>query len=368
MQPVRELSESAVARARLHSLLLAGYQPSSFDQIATWFGAMQAQDAASGKWSLGVRLAGAQETDVDEAFERAEVVRTWPMRGTIHIVPARDVRWMLELTGIRALNASVARRRQLGLDVSEAERGSAVLEAALRETDRLTRTDCLAALQQAGIATDGQRGYHLLGYAAQTGVICLGPNQGSEQTFALIDTWAPSQVQFERSEALTELTFRFFRSHGPANMRDFAGWSGLTLTDVKAGVASNVGRLVPGSFRGGEVWLTKELDERMDGIGRTRSAAVALPGFDEFILGYKDRSVQLGPDDFEQVVPGGNGVFRPTLCIDGRAVGTWTRSIKRTEVVIEFVPFRPLSPQHMARASTAFDAYGQYLGRAVRLG
>jgi hypothetical protein len=368
MQLMRELSEAVVARARMSSLLLEGRGQATCVQVATWFGAMQAQDLASGKWSLGVRITDALESDVDAAFARAEVVRTWPMRGTLHVVPARDVRWMLELTGIRALNGSLARRRQLGLDDADAERACTVLENSLRAEGRLGRADCLAELRRAGIPTDGQRGYHLLGYAAHTGVICLGPPEGKEQAFVLLDAWAPDQVHLNRSDALTELAHRYFRSHGPATMRDFAGWSGLTLTDARAGVASNDGRLVARPFRGDDVWLTRALSEAIDGGTPARSVAAALPGYDEFVLGYKDRGVQMRPGEFEQVVPGGNGVFRATVCLDGRVVGTWTRGIKRGEVVIDFVPLRALTAAQHARAARAFEAYGQYLGRAIRLG
>ena len=363
------LTPSTVARARLHSLLLLGEdRPTACGAIAAWFGAMQAQDVASGKWSLGVRLPGATEADIDDAFERAEVVRTWPMRGTIHIVPAADIRWMLELTAGRALDATLTRRKELGLDLDDAARACAVLDDELRLRGRLTRSECLQVLNEAGIATDGQRGYHLLGYAAQTGVVCIGPNRGKEQTYALIDTWAPQQVRLDGEAALAELAFRFFRSHGPATIRDFAGWSGLTLTRARAGVTANEGRLVPRRFRDDDAWLTADLAAMIE-EGRTArwTAVVALPGFDEFVLGYKDRSVQVRDGDLDRIVPGGNGVFRATVCLDGQVAATWTRTIKRAEVLVELEPLREFSERQRQRIGRAFEAYGRYLGLPLRL-
>jgi hypothetical protein len=368
MRLVQELSDAVVARARQRSLLLMGERPTTVERVATWFGAMQAQDAASGKWSLGIRVPGMSESDVDAAFGRAEVVRTWPMRGTLHIVPARDIRWMLELTATRALKGAQGRRQQLGLELADVERASTLIANALRDSGRLTRTECLAVLQRGGIATDGQRGYHLLGYAAQTGVICIGPSDGREQVFVLIDDWAPEQVTMTRDEALAELAFRFFRSHGPARLADFTGWAGLTLTDARAAVAANVGRLVPRRFRGEDAWVSIELAERIDdGAASTWSSAAALPGFDEFVLGYKDRSVQLAPGDLDRIVPGGNGVFRATMCLDGRVVGTWTRTLRAKEVVIEASPFGSLGARQTARINASFEAYGRFLGRPARL-
>jgi hypothetical protein len=329
-------------------------------------GAMQSQDYASGTWSLGLRIAGCTLVEVESAFERGEVIRTWPMRGTIHTIDARDASWLLALTGIRALDASRTRRAQLGLDSSTVERAADILADELAGRRRLTRTEALATLREHGIATDGQRGYHLLGYAAQTGRICIGPQDGKEQTFVQLDTWAPEQRRLDREAALSELTFRFFRSHGPASVRDFAGWSGLTLTDVRAGIGANDGRLAPVHAEGQQLWASTEIADALwaGDIGPLRSA-VAPPGFDEFILGYKDRDYQVPAGRLPDIVPGGNGVFRATVCIDGQAVGTWTRTRGRHVVRIAYTPFDP--PASPAAASRAFAAYGAFLGLDVEL-
>ena len=91
---------------RMTSLLLRAHPSAKPDTVAgvvEWFGAMQAQDMASALWSLGVRLPGFTLADVNAALERREAIRTWPMRGTVHLVPPADARWMLDLMGVRAL-------------------------------------------------------------------------------------------------------------------------------------------------------------------------------------------------------------------------------------------------------------------------
>lgn len=359
------LSATTVARARQHSLLLATQSARSVLDVATWFGAMQAQDAASGVWSLGVRVAGSTKADVDAAFERADVIRTWPMRGTIHIVPARDARWMLALTGPRALSGSATRRQQLGLTSPDANRAVDVLETAL-SGGRLTRAATLAALQEAGLDTSGQRGYHLLWYASQVGVTCIGPMDGKEQTFVLLDQWAPEQVSLSPDDALVELAHRYFRSHGPATVKDFAGWTGLTLTAARAAVAGNAGRLVSAAFEDGEVWMTSQVRSAIDEGAMDRPLpAVALPGFDEFILGFKDRRVQLAPENMEQVVPGSNGMFRSTICVDGRAVATWVRTVRRNRIDVRLEPFAPLGARQVRSAERSLDRYADFLGVPV---
>ena len=301
------LTPITVARARQHSLLLAAESPRSVLEVATWFGAMQAQDAASGLWSLGVRVAGSTKSDIDAAFESAEVIRTWPMRGTIHIVPAQDARWMLALTGPRALSGSHARRQQLGLTPPDLDLAVEVLGSALA-SGRLTRAGALGALQDAGIDTSGQRGYHLLWYASQIGVTCIGPMAGKEQTFVLLDQWAPDQVALSPDDALVELAHRYFRSHGPATVRDFAGWTGLTLTAARVAVAGNDGRLVAAALEDDECWLTTDMQTAIhDGAADHPLPAVALPGFDEFILGSRTDAPNWLPSTWRRSFPGRTG-------------------------------------------------------------
>lgn len=361
------LDSDQVRTARLVSLLLAGSGDGSPAQVVRWFGAMQAQDAASGHWSLGVRCPGATEADVLASFERAEIVRTWPMRGTIHLVPAGDVRWLLDLTGVRALAMAAGRQERLGLRPTDGERAATVLDATLAGGVVKTRRECLDALAEAGFDVTGQRGYHLLWYAAHVGAICIGPQRGTDQTFVRLADWAPDQVQLARDDALTELLFRYVRSHGPVSLRDFAGWSGLTLTDARRAATANDGRLTRRTHDGAELWCTLELDELVNAGDVRRGVVVALPGFDEFLLGYKDRSLHLPPDGMDRVVPGGNGMFRSTIVVDGRAVATWTRTMRARDVRIDVEAFADIDAQQRVAAERSLGAYASFLGRQARV-
>src|SRR5262245_47339404 len=177
---------------------------------------MQAQDMASGLWSLGARLPGSTSASVSAALEDRSVVRTWPMRGTVHLVPSADARWMLDLMGVRALAGAAKRRETIGLSEAAADKGVEVLDAALAGGGRMTRAECLGALTSAGIDVGGQQGYHLLWYASQQGVTAIAPHVGKEQTFVRLADWAPSPVAPARDEALGIVALRYFRSHGPA--------------------------------------------------------------------------------------------------------------------------------------------------------
>ena len=344
-------------KERLISLLLrphpARRAPGDVAGVVEWFGAMQAQDMASVLWSLGVRLPGSTLTGVNAELERREVLRTWPMRGTVHLVPAADARWMLELMGVRMLAGAEKRRETIGLTRAEADRGVEVLAAALKG-NRLTRAECLAAVAAAGLGLAGQQGYHLLWYASQLGVTAIAPHVGKEQTFVLLDEWAPAPNQPERDEALGIVALRYFRSHGPATRADLVRWTGLTVTDVKKAIAVAGDRLVAlgDSYVDAELaGLDPEPDDDWD----------ALPGFDEYMLGYRDRSAFLAPEHLNAVVPGGNGVFRSTLVRGGRTVGTWTRTLTRKAVVVEVHPLAPFGAADKRHAVTALEPYARFL-------
>ncbi|MEO3777441.1 winged helix DNA-binding domain-containing protein [Micromonospora sp. B11E3] len=359
--PVRLTGAEALA-LRMTSLLLRPHptaRPEGVAGVVEWFGAMQAQDAASGLWSLGARLPGWTQADVQEALERREALRTWPMRGTVHLVPSRDARWMLEVTGVRALAGAERRRAVLGLTEAEADRAADVLGAALAGGGRLTRAECVAALTAGGVDAAGQRAYHLLWYAAQRGVTCIAPHVGTEQTFALLDEWVPDPHRPDRDEALGILALRYFRSHGPTTRQDFAGWTGLTATDAKRGIAVAGDALATVSVDGVEAVLDAAL---LDAPRTPLDDVLALPGFDEYLLGYKDRSLMVDPVHKQAIIPGGNGVFQPTVVRAGRVVGTWKRSVGKTRVKLSVRPLAALDASTRARAEDALTAYARFLG------
>lgn len=356
-------TEAEIRSARMRSLLLT---PHAYDNplgIVQWLGALQSQDAASGQWSVGVRVPGAHDTDVNDAFERREILRTWPMRSTIHTIPAVDARWMLALTGVRGLDQMRSRRQQLGLLPEDMDGALDVIATGLSGGRLLARADLLAVVEDSGIATDGQRGYHLLLYASQLGLTCMGPQRGTSQTFALLDEWVPRSRALTRDESLVELAYRYFRSHGPATVKDFAGWTGLTLTDARAGVAGNDGRLVSVGAGTEARVLTKELAEQIDDGSLPTHEVVALPGYDEYLLGYKDRSLHGDDTLLERVVPGGNGVFRATIVANGVVVATWTRTLTASAVRITVTPFSRHSPRLRSATTRALEAYAEFLGR-----
>ncbi len=371
-----DLTPADVLALRMTSLLLRGRPgqggsgcPTDVAGVVSWFGAMQAQDAASAMWSLGARLPAFTAVDVHAALERREALRTWPMRGTVHLVPPRDARWMLDVMGARTLAGVASRWASLGLSTQIADRAADVLGAALAGGGRLTRAQCLAALADAGIHSSGQRGYHLLWYASQRGVTCIAPHLGKEQSFVLLDEWAPDPYRPERDEALATIALRYFRSHGPTTRQDFAGWTGLTAADAKRGIAAADRDLSTVQVDGVDMFLDPALLDTPDAglVGQGEHDVLALPGFDEYLLGFKDRSLMLAAEHKQAIIPGGNGVFQPTIVRGGRVIGTWKRSASRGRTVVQVRPLVALSGSDRVGAEKALEGYARYAGQPLQV-
>lgn len=250
------------------------------------------------------------------------------MRGTLHLVPTADVRWMLGLTAKR-MHAKARRiRASLGLD-------AAVLTAAVSAIEQVVaegpapRASCSEALRRAGHDTSGGRGYQFLSYAAMDGVVAFGPFDGSDQLVVLLDGWGPSQRKLERDQALAELAHRYLRSHGPATRNDLAAWTGLTLHDVDRAIAATGDATTVAICDDIELFVDTQLPDRAPST--MPDTAWLLPGYDEWLLGYRDRRHTIAEAYRGNLSPAGNGVFRGTALVRGRVIGTWQPDADRRQ-------------------------------------
>jgi hypothetical protein len=323
--------------------------------------AMQAQDYPGAKWSVGLRSPGSTDASIEQAIADRQFVRSWPMRGTLHFVAPDDLGWILSLTGERTVRAAAGRHRQLELDDAAFGRATDIVGAALAGGTVMRRDDLIGHVEAAGLSLAGQRASHVLLYLSVRGLIVFGPADGKQQTFTLLDEWVPNPRVLDRDEALGEFALRYFTSHGPATIRDFAWWSSLTLTDAR--------RALVIALEHGTLEQIGELIGAVGVVPATKTGVVALPGFDEYILGYSDRTAPLAPGHFERIVPGGNGMFLPTIVADGEVVGTWKRTIAAKTVTITPLPFdeAPLTAAALRGFRGAASDHARFLGRELRL-
>jgi len=352
-----------VARLRLHNQRIAGATFEKPGDVVAWLGAVQAQDYLGALWAVGLRMRSAVEADIEQALANRTIIRTWPMRGTLHFVAAADARWMLELLTPRVVENNARRLlRQFDLDEAALARSKDLVARALQGGKRLTRTAMYEALETGGVSTAGQRGLHILWRLAQDGVICFGAREGKQQTIALLDEWAPKAKRMGRDEALAELAKRYFTSHGPATLQDFTWWSGLTTADATSGLEMVKQSLAQETINGQTYWLAEAPPATKDSSPTTH----LLPAYDEYTVAYKDRSAALNPK-YAKLPNYGHGIFNPTIVVDGQVVGTWKRTLKKDTLVIAPSPFTKLNRAETRAIAEAASRYGKFLDASVVL-
>ncbi len=339
------------ARARTVSVL----------ETVTWMGALQAQDYESGLWAIGARMTGATRGDIEQSVARREIVRTWPMRGTWHFIPATDVRWMQDLLAVRLLPAIRRRSKDFGFDEAAVSRVRNLVVKALEGGRSLPREQLVQRLAQGGFAAESQAGNHLLRRFGNEGLLCNGVTADKEPTFALRDEWVSKPVKLDRDAALAELALRYFRSHGPATLHDFVWWTGLSVGDARAAIAATGATLTRRVMGEREHWFTGEAD------APAVSSVELLPAFDEHLLGYQDRSAVLDDDRADSICPGGNGVFRPTLVVKGRVAGLWKKKETAKKLTIEVMPYAALSKATRSETEQAGERLGEFYGKPATI-
>jgi hypothetical protein len=347
-------------RQRLVNQRLAGDQFNSPAEAVRWLGAVQAQEFAEAKWALAERTHGCTDADVEAAFARGDIIRTHVLRPTWHFVAREDLRWLLRLTRprVHALN-----RHWYGKFDASPElliRSHKVFARTLAGGEPQTRRELVGHLYRAGIETGGPQLAYLLMHAELEELICSGPRRGKQQTYALVDDCAPVTALDDRSResALDELTLRYFRSHGPATIKDFTTWSSLTVADTKSALQRLNGQLKCTKDEDGTNWYSSpavsEASSRLAG-------AFLIPMFDETIVAYQDLRVVLAHQ------PPRPGLLDRAIVIDGRTVGSWKRTINGRSVVVEATLFGALAETDAEALDQAIQRFGRFLGMETRL-
>jgi hypothetical protein len=352
------MTTSEIARYRLLNQQIATTRCSEPAEVVSLLGAMQAQDYLGTLWAIGLRLPVATESDVERAIADRTIIRTWPLRSTIHFVTAADVHWLLELLGPRIVSAAKFIDVRLELDAAELSRIRKLLVKTLHGSQQLTRDEIYTILDRAKISVEGHRGRHILWRMAVERILCFGPRRGKQATFTLLDEWVSPMRKLDRDTALAELVVRYFNGHGPATLDDFVWWSGMKIGDARAGLAMVSERLESVTVNEKVHWMNPETPS----LRKKAPIVHLLPGFDEYLLGYRDRSASLHPADAQKIQPGSNGVFSSTIVIDGIVVGTWRRVLTKKAVKITTRSLRTLTKKEAEALEEAKRRYCAFLG------
>ncbi len=348
-----------IAIKRIYSQQIGHLRFKFPDELISWLGAVQGQDYAGAKWSIGLRLPGTTDKDIESALKDKKVVRTWALRGTLHFVAASDIQWLLALLAPRIILKNTRRYKELNLDEKTLSQSNNLLKNALDEDNQLTRRDLLAILEQKGISTEGQRAAYMLQRASLEGFICQTVAIRNNPTYISMDELSKPK-KMKREDALAELAKRYFYGHGPATLKDFVWWSGLLVKDARAGLDGIKSKLKKEVIGGQAYWMST-----ITSNDHVSPKVNLLPSFDEYLLSYRDRSASIDPEQAKKLLAPANGFFSSTIVVDGRVIGTWKRTFSKDKVLMALNPFRTLSAVEEDVLVIEVLRYGEFLGKPV---
>lgn len=351
------MTKSTLRLNRLSNQQISGTTFKTPEAIVSFFCGMQAQDYNQAKWAIGLRLPGSTDADIEKAIERRKIVRTWAMRGTMQFVAAKDYRWIHDLLSPRYRSVNTSRNRQLGLDEKTLRHSNHLIINALKKQGSLTRNEIAALLNEAGIKTDQNRLSHLLHFATMNGLICFGPRKGKEFSFVLLDDWIPSRRTMPREKALLEMTRRYFISRGPATIKDYVWWSGLSASDAKRGLELAQSELREEILNGQTYWMSKLSTP----VHRSKKNTYLLAAFDEYLISYADRSFCLTSATEGKTIYV-NGIFHPIIVIDGTVAGIWRPVMKNKSVAMRSELFMNLTKSQLDNVKKEFMRYQIFAG------
>jgi hypothetical protein len=348
-----------IASLRLQSQQLAGTAFTAPQEIVEWLGAVQAQDYPMSKWAIGARLPGITDKAVEQAIEEGSILRTHVLRPTWHLVSANDIHWMLGLTAPHILRSMKARHRELGLTPQNIRKSETIIEKALQGNRHLTRDELVAEMEREGIPANGEQAAHYMVHAELQALICCGAVNGNKQTYALLSERIETPASISREKALERLARRYFTGHAPATAADFSWWSGLSLTDARSGLEMIRRDFVPETTGDREFWFPADWKEP-----EPQPSLHLLPAFDEFLISYKSRDVTI-PASLQPKAFTNNGIFRPTVVVNGQTTGIWKRTVKKDTVRIETEFFQKPPAKLLPGIKKASKGYAKFLEKTL---
>ncbi|MGO3064646.1 MAG: winged helix DNA-binding domain-containing protein [Brevibacterium linens] len=362
-----------ISAARLISQGLVGPPPSSpgtglspAGAVVEHLGCVQAQALGGALVSVALRLGPdltAGVAAVRTAIDSGEIVRSWTQRGTIHLTTAKDIGWILGLTGARTMKSTAKRREHFGITDAMLDTAAELATAAIRERGPLTRDELLDAFASIGAGDEYGHARYLITSLALQNIIVQAPmiEGKDDMKYVLTADWVPTPAKLDADAADHEWMRRFVTSHGPVTVDDAARWTGLPKTRMRKASQAGVdaGEIVSSDIDGTDYVHAPDLEGRLAEWEAAAQETMLLPGFDEIILGYKDRSATLDPVHEKLVVPGGNGMFKNTVLTGTRARATWKRSPRKTgpRVLVDTFPGERVDLEAVESVSATHPAF-----------
>jgi hypothetical protein len=308
------------------------------------------------RWAVGIRLPGATERQVADALAKGDILRTHVLRPTWHLVTREDIRWMFAVSAERIRFAMRSSDKRRGIDETDHARVQRLIAEALGGGNHLTGRQIAKLLEAEDIDTGNYRLYLFLMRAETDALIASGAPLGNTHTYALLDERAPRTDDLSFDESVCRLARTYLRGHGPATVQDFSWWSGLPLGKAARGFSA-LGNEFESFEVGKHTYYQVAGGQGADDRARTQQAHL-LPAFDEYIIAYRNRDAVV-PAAHASKVFTKNGIFRPTILVNGKVVGIWRSPLgpgRKAEFDFFAPPSKSVAAQ-VSKAATRRDVY-----------
>ena len=332
-------------------------------EVADCLIALQAQDYSMSKWALGIRIRNSTQKCINNEIDSGDIIRTHLLRPNWHFVSSNDVYWLLELSAPQIKAALKYRDKQLGLSETVFRKCNSAIEKTLKNSNHLTRDELIAELIKSKLILNNNQASHIFIRAEAEGIICSGKQKEGKPTYAILEEWVPERNRkVNRDEALKELGQRYFISRGPATIQDFTWWSGLSSRDAKLALEYNKPHLISETIEDQTYWFVNSSIEP----NSMQDETFLLPSYDEFIIGYRDRKASLSKVDQKKTISD-NGIFYPTILLNGQIIGTWTCNNKKDTVVISTKLFKTDFKNQVKLLKKSVTDYSRFINKKIEL-
>lgn len=323
-------------------------------ELVKYFGALQSQDYPGAKWALSQRLNFLPNEKIEQDFNKGMFLRTHVLRPTWHFVHSEDISWMLELTSQRVKAMMRSYNKALGLTEETFIKSQKIITNELKGRNYLTRSEIGELLKKNGVNWTGNGLAHIVMWTELDELICSGPIKRKQHTYALFSERVPKTKKLSREESLKQLVFKYFQSHGPAQIKDFVWWSGLTTADAKTGIEANSS--LKSEIVDGKTYFSFNFDR-----DELNNKIHLLPNYDEYTVAYKDRSALFENVDHTKLDERQNALFNNAVVINGKVEGLWRRTLKTKSFNLEIRLFRKLTNLEKEELNKAIDKYAKFL-------
>ena len=331
-------------------------------EIVSWMGAIQAQDYSMAKWAIGIRLNDTSDTIIESSIDRGEIIRIHILRPTWHFVSADDIYWMLQLSSPKINSSLKSRHKQLELTESVISKTNSILERMLYGGTSLTRDELAGEFRKAGINTEANRLSHILFRAEMDRIVCSGPKKENKLTYSLLQERVPDKKSLSKDESLAELAKRYFHSRCPATLEDFIWWSNLSISDARKAINSVKSDLFQETIGKKSYLIPNTFSGKVPG----NSSLYLLPAYDEFLISYKDRSSSLS-SIYNKKTVSDNGIFHPSIVVNGQVAGLWKRTIQKNKVTIETDFFQQPGKSTKSLIEKKIKNYGKFMDKETEI-